>query len=171
MQSVRDPSDPVFCTDAYRNGLKNLERSIKLTPTTASSSPSHVTGANNVELTEMYKLVTLIYLERCGGNVLGESAKIKKLSDRAFALLDETNTCNSPFILFILGCEALTDARRLQILRLMSKAEDGHVRNVSHARDMVRFVWVQEDLGTKACSYVSKMQHIFSTCKVVPTFL
>jgi hypothetical protein len=173
--TLRDPSHPDFRTAQYHEEIDSLEQQIKDVDPQSPDEELFLSAANASKVTELYQLALLIYLERCGHNAIGETTKITAFVQRAYQLLDELGTCNWPFLLLILGCEARGDAERLKILDLVAAAED-HVKerrslNLDYAKNMVEFLWTQDDLGTRPQSYMAMMNAVFSTVGTFPTLL
>jgi len=120
---------------------------------------------------ELYKLATLIYLERQSTNFSGESAEIKSWSDKAFPLLAQLSGFDQPFPLFILGCEARTDEQRDIVLELISKTELVALsRNLQYVTHLIQSIWVQDDLADGTLDYRDKLDNIFSSMEIVPSF-
>jgi hypothetical protein len=173
VQNVRDPLDPEFATEKYRSLIKTLRTELENVRFDVEETDPSMQDEDSSTIARLYQLAALIYLERASTNMMGpESETINRWSDRAFELLDQTKKCNWPFLFLILGAEAYTDERRQRLLHLVSEAEKLPTsRRFESAKRMVEFVWVQDDLGTKAVNYVGKMNTAFSAYMVVPSFL
>ena len=173
--TLRDPSHPDFRTAQYHDKIDSLEQQIKEINPQGPDEELFLSAANGPKVTELYQLALLIYLERCGHNAIGETTKIAALVQRAFRLLDELGTCNWPFLLLILGCEARSDAERLKMLDLVAAAEvqvkERRSLNLDYAKNMVQFFWIQDDLGTRPQSYMAMMDTVFGTIGTFPTLL
>ncbi|KFH41725.1 hypothetical protein ACRE_075650 [Hapsidospora chrysogenum ATCC 11550] len=173
--TLRDPSHPDFRTAQYHDKIDSLEQQIRDVDPQGPDEELFLSAANGPKVTELYQLALLIYLERCGHNAIGETAKIAALVQRAFRLLDELRTCNWPFLLLILGCEARSDAERLKMLDLVAAAEvqvkERRSLNLDYAKNMVKFFWIQDDLGTRPQSYMAMMDTVFGTVGTFPTLL
>lgn len=175
-QSVVFPTHPTFKTAEYHDRLTDLEQKILAAPTglpdgsVPSSSTSPSPPSMNT-LAEMYKLTALIYLERYARNDMDDTSKIRVLANKAFQLLNTISSCDQPFILFIFGCEAYSDARRLRILDLIEELRDtDRALELMRVRAMLNFIWGQEDLGTKWESNIFKLEKAFGVCNSVPSF-
>lgn len=172
LANLRSPSDPGFFTDAYQDYLKMLQRGIKEIDPAEPDEEFSLASSESTALTRIYQLAALVYIECCASNITVESSEVSEMVDEGFHLMEQLGMCNWPFPLLILGCEARSDARRLQLLNLVSSAERKKSgRNLRQVMSMVEFAWKQEDLGTKFISYVTRMQLLFATCGTVPIFL
>lgn len=113
----------------------------------------------------------MIYLERQSTNFSGQSEEIDSWSNKAFTLLTELSEFSQPFPLFILGCEARTDEQRTIILELISRTElVARSRNLQYVAHIIRSVWVQDDLADMTLDYRGKLDSIFSSMEIVPSF-
>ncbi|EEU37968.1 uncharacterized protein NECHADRAFT_84314 [Fusarium vanettenii 77-13-4] len=172
LANLRSPSDPGFFTDAYQDYLKMLQRGIKEIDPVEPDEEFSLASSESTALTRIYQLAALVYIECCASNITVESSEVSEMVDEGFHLMEQLGMCNWPFPLLIFGCEARSDARRLQLLNLVSSAKRKKSgRNLRQVMSMVEFAWKQEDLGTKFISYVTRMQLLFATCGTVPIFL
>jgi len=136
----------------------------------------HQDDATDAEATadnvlKLYKLATLIYLERQSTNFSGQSAEIESWSDKAFPLLAQLSEFGQPFPLFILGCEARNDEQRDIVLELISRTElVGRSRNLQYIAHIIQSIWVQDDLANWTLDYRDKLDSIFSSMEIVPSF-
>jgi hypothetical protein len=116
-------------------------------------------------------LATLVYLERQSNNFSGRSEEIDAWTDRAFALFTRLSGFDQPFPLFIFGCEARTDEQRMNILELISRTEQVPMsKNLQSVTQIILSVWVQDDLADGALDYFSKLDAIFSSMEIIPSF-
>lgn len=123
-------------------------------------------------MTELYTLATLVYLERISSNAIAELEKISRCIDRAFHIMGQLEACPWPFVLLIFGLEARTEDERMTVLK--SITESGKrtcLTNFSCMKNMLRFAWVQDDLGTAHITYVEKINIVFSTNRTLPAFI
>lgn len=126
-------------------------------------------------LTELFRTAVLVYIARICGAKLGEVRDMKPLLDKGFAQLARTPTCERLFPLFILGCEADSDERRLAVLDLLRRTEEGtHVRSLDCLRRGLDSLWIQEDLNADQdvmLNYVSKLNVVISSSPSLPTMV
>ncbi|RGP69159.1 arginine metabolism regulation ii [Fusarium sporotrichioides] len=122
---------------------------------------------------ELYRLSTLIYLRRASAGILDLEKDFNDWVDQAFILLAHLPTCQWPFPLFIFGCEARDDGRRLILLDLIERTtKDGRYRSLAPIKRLIEIIWVQQDLLDDDLDYVRKLGVILSsTQKSVPAFL
>lgn len=167
VEIVLDPTDTLYHTAEYATSLKQLESSIEALNT--SSTGKNSTSELNLDM-ELYRLAALAYLERGSTNFSGPSAKLNRWIDYAFKIMATMETGHQPFIIFIFGCEARSDERRIFILDLFQKAESVKRRNLNVVHRMVQAVWLQDDLGTgHEVNYLAKLRAVFSSMDIVPS--
>jgi hypothetical protein len=136
---------------------------------------SDVTSPSKREIAvlEIYRLATLIYLERASRNFSGSSPKLTAWANEAFDLLARLETCRHAFPIFIVACEARTDEQKIIIIDcLENSTRDGKpVLGFSAVRDMVQTAWALEDLETEQeVDYLAKMDIVVSGCDIMPSF-
>jgi hypothetical protein len=167
---------PQYHDGEYRKYLEGLE--LRLMESTSLTSPD-TEGAtqDGIEeispVLELFRLSALVYLERASRNFSGQSAKLDQWLEDSFSILTKLNTCQHPFPLFILGCEARTDSRRIAVLDLIAKTEEHlHVRNFQEVRELIQSMWVQEDLDVNGeVGFIEKLNLVLSCSGVVPGFV
>lgn len=170
------PWGPQYHDDEYREYLDGLElrltKRISLTGPDIGAVPPGVIKEISPVL-ELFRLATLVYLERASKNFSGQSTKLDQWTDDAFTILTKLNVCQYPFPLFIFGCEARSDSRRMAILDLIAKTEEHlHMRNVLDVRDLIQSMWVLEDLEVNGeVGFIRKLNLVLSSSEVVPRFV
>lgn len=170
------PWGPQYHDDEYREYLDGLEsrltKSISLTGPDVGAAPEGVIEEVSPVL-ELFRLATLVYLERASRNFSGQSTKLDQWTADAFTILTKLNVCQYPFPLFIFGCEARTDSHRMAIIDLIAKTEEHlHVRNVQEVRELIQSMWVQEDLEVNGeVGFIRKLNLVLSSSDVVPGFV
>ncbi|KAF2452770.1 fungal-specific transcription factor domain-containing protein, partial [Lineolata rhizophorae] len=150
-QTLR-PEEAGYHRDDYNNSLAELEtRVINIRQQDAAATifgrpdPLKKTHAENVA--ELYRFASLIYLERLSKNFSGLSAKVDAWVDEAFRVVAELDTCERPFPLFIVACEAKTDERRDMVFELLDRtAAENRSRPLDRVKRMLEVLWVQDDL-------------------------
>jgi hypothetical protein len=120
---------------------------------------------------ELYRLAALIYLERQSTNFSGQSAEIELWTDKGILILSQLSGIDQPFPLFVLGCEARTDEQRDIILDLILRTGFGkRSRNLQQVSNIIKSIWVQDDLADHTLDYRDKLESIFYSTNVIPSF-
>ncbi|KAI1747826.1 fungal-specific transcription factor domain-containing protein [Xylaria castorea] len=143
---------------------------------------SHMPPASSTEegpdrmaaLTEIYRTAVLVYVARICMSKLGESRDLGPLLDRGFAQIEQMQTCERLFPIFILGCEANTDERRIMILNLLRRTGNAQVRSLECIRRGLDSVWIQDDLHADedmTLDYMDKLNVVVSSSHTLPTFV
>ncbi|KAI1125339.1 hypothetical protein F5Y10DRAFT_247203 [Nemania abortiva] len=157
--SVYVNSDSVVEPDDYKSFLKVLDWRIQNIQVTDS-------------ITELYQLSSLIYLDRISGALLNQFARTQMYIDKAFAILSQLSSCERQFPVFIIGCEARTDAQRAIILDLISKTESKAAsRSFTPVDIILQAIWAQDDLQDGDLDYSSKLSSTISRCAKPPSFV
>lgn len=122
---------------------------------------------------ELFQLAALVYLRRASAGIFPVNPFHGQWVDRAFTLIAELPTCQWPFPLFVLGCEAHTDEQRLTILDCIARIEGSlRFRNLEPVKRIIQAVWVQNDLFDRGLDYVHKLGVILSSnFKAVPALI
>ncbi|OBS24335.1 hypothetical protein FPOA_04880 [Fusarium poae] len=172
--SVTVASDPRQNTAEYRNRLQTLD--YKLQHFAAYGRTNIDTNDNQPAFNmavELFRLSTLIYLRRASAGILELGKNFNDWVDQAFVLLAYLPVCQWPFPLFIFGCEARDDGRRMILLDLIQRTfRDGRYRSLAPIKRLIEIMWVQQDLLDDDLDYVRKLGVILSsTQKSVPAFL
>ncbi|KAI0555996.1 fungal-specific transcription factor domain-containing protein [Xylaria curta] len=150
-------------------GVKNVPES-HMAPV---SSTDEVCG-RMAALTEVFRTAVLVYISRICMNRFGESRDLGPLLDRGFAQMEQMQTCERLFPIFILGCEADTDERRIMILNLLRRTENKRVRALDCIRRGLESVWIQDDLHADedmTLDYMDKLSVVVSSSHTLPTFV
>ncbi|KAI0102374.1 fungal-specific transcription factor domain-containing protein [Nemania sp. FL0031] len=164
-------------SDALRNEIRALERNAKTVtaPPMPPPSPANEAARRLVVVTELYQTAILVYIGRICENRFGESRDLKSLIDKGFAQLEQAEVCERQFPMFILGCEANTDERRITILSLMRRTEEKtHVRPLDCLRRGLDSVWIQDDLHADQdvkLDYMNKLNAVISSSPTPPAFV
>ncbi|KAI0502915.1 hypothetical protein F5B22DRAFT_652607 [Xylaria bambusicola] len=149
-------------SDNFKQFVKILDWKIKMLPT-----------LNPME--EAFHIAALIYLGRASGTLLKEPLKTQERLDRAFELLPELASCERQFPIFILGCEARTDKRRVIVLDLIYRTMNSPAsRSFDHIRLLLEAIWAQDDLEDnrlhKETNYWKKINLTMARCAIIPSF-
>lgn len=152
----------------YKSYIQILEWRVRNIPT--HSKPTSY--CKQSVFTELFKLATLVYLNRVSGDVLDQTDSTQANLNRAFTLFSQMDCCERQYPLFILGCEARTDEQRLTVLDLISRTEKRNSsRSLNHIRMLVQALWAQDDLAEKELDYWNKLSSIISSCTIIPSLV
>lgn len=170
------PWGPQYHDDEYREYLHGLEsrlmKPIAVSGLDIGPAPRNIIKEISPAL-ELFRLAALAYLERASKNFSGQSAKLNAYTEETFEILTKLDLCPYPFPLFIFGCDANTDARRMAIPDLISKTERHlYVRNLDEVSKLIQPMWVQEDLEPDGeVGFIRKLNLAMSMSNVVPGFV
>jgi hypothetical protein len=146
---------------------------VPVTPT-ADMDPSVAANFDPVAI-ELYKLSTLIYLIRGSQDPWQATANLTTLVDRAFNLPNHGPSCTHLFPLFIIGCEADTDERRVHVLEFINATTGRtHARNMRWFRAGIQSIWAQRDLHSDSdlmVKYLSMVSTIISSYDTLPSYV
>lgn len=147
--------------------MKQLESRIEL----FHNSPNSESTPDGLDtLLKLYKLAALVYLERASTNLSGSSEKLDRWIDDAFSIMESMEICHQPFIIFLFGCEAHSDERRIFILELIQRTRDTMRRSLTAVHRMIQAVWLQGDLSTdREVGYLAKLKVVFGSSSIVPS--
>ncbi|TRX88363.1 hypothetical protein FHL15_010739 [Xylaria flabelliformis] len=161
---------------AFRKEIHVAEHGVKNVPEshmTPVSSTNEVSSRMAV-LTEVYRTAVLVYISRICMNRFGESRDLGPLLDKGFAQIEQMQRCERLFPIFILGCEADTDERRIMVLNLLRRTENKRVRALDCIRRGLESVWIQDDLHADedmTLDYMDKLSVVVSSSHTLPTFV
>ncbi|RWA04792.1 hypothetical protein EKO27_g10317 [Xylaria grammica] len=141
-----------------------------------SHSPTSCTKeeAKRAAVDELCRTAILVYSARICETKFGESRDLTALLDKGFAQITEAGTCERLFPIFILGCEANTDERRISVLDLLRRTEETHVWRSNCIRRGLDSVWIQDDLNADqdtVLDYINKLNAVVSSSATIPTFV
>lgn len=156
-------------SDTLQEEIHAAELGVKELPASLMGEPSRLAA-----LTELFRAAVLVYAARICATKFGEARDLGPLLDRAFAQIEQMQTCERPFPIFILGCEANTDERRIIILNLLRRTESTHVRSLDCIRRGLDSVWIQDDLHADQdmmLDYMNKLNVVVSSSSTLPTFV
>ena len=169
------PWNPRYHTDEYQeyiDGLESRLKNLSLTGLGAGTALSVVTEDLD-QVLELFRLAGLVYLERISKNFSGQSRKLDTWTEKAFLIFNKLDTCRNTFPLFVFGCEARTDDRRMMILKLIAKTErNPHLRNLLDTKVLIQSAWIQDDLQVDGeVEYIQKLGLVLSTSDAIPNFV
>ena len=178
-QSIVDPSHPQYHSETYREELESLEHDLE-----SILSGKHVSKADRIDfgttksstrsvaILEVYRLAALIYLERASRNFSGTSPKLDAWVGAAYDLLAALDVCKHGFPVFIIACEARTDAQRIIILDCLGRTKRAMpTASMKILQGMIQSAWSLEDLETeREVDYMTKLDVVVSGCETMPSF-
>jgi hypothetical protein len=169
IEGVQNPSSSKYYTDSDAGPLQRLEDKLESFQSySAAESGHHDVSA---DITELYRLASLVYLERASTNSSGPSTKVQGWLDKAFHILEKQSACQHPFLLFILGIELHNDAQRKLVLNLVHQTDVGsRTLAMENAYRMLQAVWLQDDLETgRVLDYRVKVKAVLSVSEILPS--
>lgn len=168
IESVQNPSGSEYYTNSNAGSLQRLEDKLESFQSYSTTESGHDASA---DITELYRLASLIYLERAFTNSSGPSAKVQRWLDKAYHILEKQNICQHPFLLLILGIESHNDAQRKLVLNLIHQADVGsRTLAMENAHRMLQAVWLQDDLETeRVLDYRVKLKAVLSVSEILPS--
>ncbi|KAL9115145.1 MAG: hypothetical protein Q9227_000939 [Pyrenula ochraceoflavens] len=169
------PWDPLYHADGYQYSLEKLQSNLmNMEITGPDPEPSPQPPLESVgQILELFRLAGLVYLERASKNFSGQSTELNQWAEKAFSIFSELQYCRHPFPIFIFGCEAHDDDRRMVILDLITRTEQHpHIRNLQDTRELLQSAWIHEDLEVdREVEYIRKLNLVLSSSDVVPSFM
>ena len=120
----------------------------------------------------LYQIAALIYANRTVLKVSKTSYQHRRLVREGMLLLRMLGSCESAWPLFILSCEANTDAQRIEVLEILSRTACEQKRRSNHAhmvQAMAMAVWNQNDLNVdNDVDYCSTLDAVISAAPFMP---
>ncbi|KAI1266383.1 hypothetical protein F5Y18DRAFT_28123 [Xylariaceae sp. FL1019] len=160
--------------DELQCGIEALETQLLKVPEFTVTQCSSINSKHSV-LTELFRLAVLIWITRISESLFAGYRNIELLLDTAFIQIKHVDTCERLLPLFIIGCEAKTDERRLLILDLICRTKERtHVRNTRCLETALSLAWNQDDLHADEdvhLDYMQKLNVIMSSSSKLPTFV
>lgn len=96
---------------------------------------------------ELYRLGALIYLHRSLLRTPTRSSTMQSIVGDSLQILGQNSICTSPWPLFMIACEVVSDRDRIQILSTIeAMQEKRRIGNVDVIREVIEAVWKQSDL-------------------------
>jgi len=97
---------------------------------------------------ELYRLATLIYLHQSIIGTSQDSEIMRDLVARGLTIIDSLGLCTSPWPLFMIACEVMTDEERIRVLDALDKMrKERRIGNVEIMRSIIETVWKQFDIA------------------------
>ncbi|KAL6904339.1 fungal-specific transcription factor domain-containing protein [Trichoderma evansii] len=122
--------------------------------------------------TELYRISTLVYLNRAALGYTGEEPVHRNLVSKGLDILCGKLIYTPPWPVFILACEATEDSERMTALEILTKAgEEPRSHNMRLMRLLVEACWNQDDLREKeTLDYHVKLRTTIRIAPYVPPF-
>lgn len=122
---------------------------------------------------DVWQKATQIYLARATQTTY-PTDMLEEIIEEAFQGPIRNCPCPHFFPLFVVACEARTDARRIAILDLIDRAErSGLVRSKLWLKDVIQATWVQMDLHADdevLADYMATISRVLGSVDVIPSF-
>jgi hypothetical protein len=100
-----------------------------------------------ISTAELYRLGTLLYLHQSILYTPLGSSITQELVQTSLLILEEIDICTSPWPLFIISCEVVSDVQRIQILSMIEAMQQRRrIGNYEMIRGVIESVWKQSDL-------------------------
>lgn len=173
---IQKPTDALYHSEEYERALGCLENriinSVILAPEGISDTMSGLSTAWMVTM-EIFKIASLIYLNRASRNFSGTTPQIDAMVERAYVLLGYLETFDPAFPLLIIGCEARTDEQRMRMLDHIGRVmKASSLRDLLGLQDILQQIWVQDDLAVGyELDYLNKLDAIITSYRIMPCFV
>lgn len=124
------------------------------------------------DIAELYRLAGLIYLHRAGRRTPSTSYALQSHVNEAFEIIKRLESCERTFPLFIISCEARTDAQRAIVLKVVAKNRQKPLAaNTLRVWGFVGRFWAQDDLDVEQnVEYETKITSALSSTNSLPAF-
>uniref|UniRef100_A0A8H7K6I6 Uncharacterized protein n=1 Tax=Bionectria ochroleuca TaxID=29856 RepID=A0A8H7K6I6_BIOOC len=138
----------------------------KLTNSDETSSSLHVT-------TQLHCIAALIYMNRATLGYDGTEPSHQTLVQKGLEVLSSIVPCETPWALFIIGCEVRSDLPRLVILEIISRSKrESRTGHLDVVKGLVEAVWNYDDLDPDArLDYNKKLLSIVREAPWMPPFV
>lgn len=136
-----------------------------------SSTNSPMELEHNSQISQLYRLAGLIYLERVLKDTPNQG-RLARWSTEAFHIIGQLKICERPFPIFFVACEARTDDKRQSILAILDRTQQTAQGNgLCATRRMIESMWVQQDLASdiEDLKYVDILNTTISSSESLPT--
>lgn len=173
VDSVFDRDDPRHLSETHLETIQSLEirtrgteqRHAKISETDLSDS------SYAVNIAELYRLATLIYLFRVARCAPRESPGVQELMKESFGLLNRIKFCERPWPLFIIALEAQKEESRKTVLTVLEESlKRRPLGSLSLTSKMIRDAWVQQDLRDGDIDPLILYNIVVSRHRVPPSF-
>lgn len=122
--------------------------------------------------TALHCLAALIYLNRAALGYDGTEPTHQALVNEGLKMMSNLQSCEMPWPLFIIACEALTDPQRITVLQIVSKSKkESGTGHLDRVQGLIEAVWNYDDLGPDlVLDYHAKLQSIVQAAPWMPPF-
>ncbi|OCL14685.1 hypothetical protein AOQ84DRAFT_384532, partial [Glonium stellatum] len=165
------------CSTVSANTIDKLERRLKFARQELDietlDDPEYLVQEQSLrDIAELYRLAGLLYLYRAAKKAPISHSSVTKFVSDAFEVIGRLQTCERVFPLFIVACEARTDAQRAEILRILANTwKTFRVGNVFRIQQLIERLWAQDDLDSEnQLDYSLKITSVLSTGGALPAF-
>ena len=179
-QNLVDEYDSRYYTKEYREEVAALEYRLETILNGKHALESDQVDLGKIESSEarrfatleLYRLTSLIYLERASQNFSGTSQKLDAWIDSAFQIMERMRFCKQVFPIFIISCEAQTEEQRIIVLDcIQHTAQTTPSKSLEMVKGMVQNMWNIQDLEPdKEINYMAKLDAIISIHETMPSF-
>ncbi|WYZ44447.1 hypothetical protein EsH8_VII_000883 [Colletotrichum jinshuiense] len=174
VDAIRPFRDPTTHGFEYRAKMRRLKEKVERVAIPTSWIPAYHEAERAAAKAEVYRLSTLVYLNRATGQDFIQAPEMSVLVVKGLEMMEHIGTCERPLPLLILGCEARTDSERLRVLKLITDTENTNPdRGLTYIRNLLDALWTQDDLHTEEdpdSGYLEKLTAVFSSTKLLPHF-
>jgi hypothetical protein len=178
--NIAPTSSPTYHSTSYRSHLAAIETRLEnMLNGTQVAAPQRLDltqpGNRDAACLELYRLTSLIYLERASRNFSGRSAKLDQWTSAGMDVVRSLGWCTQALPLFILALEAHDDAQRIVILDCFEETRQKSIRmGLDPVAEMVRRAWALDDLALfesgSEVSYLGKMDAVIGAQAAMPSF-
>jgi len=166
MTAISGTIDAVMEQEEYQlpagEVVEKFERRLKYANQELNPSIGNYERVKNVA--ELYRLSGLIYLQRAARGAFSSNPAVKELVDAAYNIIKRMESCGNTFPIFIIGCEARSDERRAEILRILRTTRSvlGSM-NINRVHEFIERFWAQEDLDVEqTIEYTTKVTSVLA---------
>jgi len=97
---------------------------------------------------ELYRLATEIYLLRSVLGLSSDSPEVQTLVTSSHRIFKDLGICTSPWPMFVVACEAVTDEQRIEVLDAINTMQKKRrIGNVEIIRGIIEALWKRRDLS------------------------
>ncbi|KAK9427691.1 fungal-specific transcription factor domain-protein [Lipomyces doorenjongii] len=168
-RGARVLSEQYDSLDTLESELSSLRQDTDYSGTMGSPQEAHKVA----QIAELYRLAALVYLERVLRNISRPSERVNNWLSHSFTIISQLESCERPFPLFIIGCQARTDDQRSKILAILSRTQkESSQRNMDCVQRMIESIWIQSDLQLDSggeIDYPHVLDAVMGSCEVHPS--
>lgn len=157
----------------YKDFLRILDWRIRTLPIPEVADEDFHSTHDETLVLQLYRIAMAVFLDQASEGLLHQAIKRQAHIDRGFSIFPRLGSCKQQFPIFVLGCEARTDAQRAVILDIISRTEKmDSSRSFTHCKAILQTMWAQDDLAHGIdIGYRDKLTSAMSQCVIVPIFV